>query len=241
MIIVKNLSKNYGDVQALKEVSVEFRAGHVTGILGPNGCGKTTLIKNILGLVMPDEGKILVSGSEISRHADYRRMLGYLPQNSHFPGNLTSAELFKMTEDLRGQEAPAKNELIDLFEIREHLGKPISQLSGGTRQKAAVVMAFMFDPQILILDEPTVGLDPVAVVRLKSLIADSAKKGKVVILVTHMLAEIEQLVEQMYFFLDGKVKFNGSLDEIRNRAGTKELDLAIVRLMSANYKMESNI
>lgn len=226
MITVRGLDKRYKSVHAIRSVDLDFSAGHVTGVLGPNGCGKTTLIKSMLGLVVPDNGIALLD----------RAKVGYMPQNTQFPGNLTACELFDMIEDIRGTKANRREELIELFEIREHLNKPTGQLSGGTRQKASAVMAFMFDPEVLILDEPTVGLDPVAVVRLKKLIAEAAGRGRTVILVTHMLAEIEQLVQQMYFMLEGQVKFSGSLNEIRERAATPDLDQAVVKLMSMNYK-----
>ncbi len=229
MISVRGLDKRFKSVHALRSVDLDFQAGQVTGVLGPNGCGKTTLIKSMLGLVVPDQGVARVD----------RRSVGYMPQNTQFPGHLTAAELFDMIEDLRGQPAKRREELIELFEIREHLSKPTGQLSGGTRQKASAVMAFMFNPSILILDEPTVGLDPVAVVRLKSLIREASSQGSIVILVTHMVAEIEQLVQKMYFMLEGQVKFSGTLDEIRQKAGTADLDQAVVKLMSLSYKSDA--
>ncbi len=235
MISVRRIAKAYKNVQALQGVDLDFTPGLVTGVLGPNGCGKSTLIKAILGLVIPDQGEILMNGSNVNQLIDFKKHLGYMPQNSQFPGNLTSAEIFRMIEDIRGVTARRKEELIELFEIGPHLNKPAGELSGGTRQKASAVLALMFDPDILILDEPTVGLDPVAVVRLKALIKDFALKGKTVILVTHMLGEIEQLVQKMYFILEGRVKFSGSLDEIKARGGSDNLDEAVVKHMSGGY------
>lgn len=238
MIKVAGVSKNYKQVRALSAVDLEFKQGCVTGLLGPNGCGKTTLIKSILGLVIPDVGSISVGGQCIQKNWSYRADIGYMPQNSQFPGNLKSFEVFNMVEDIQQKKAIYKEELIDLFDVRKQMKKPISQLSGGTRQKISAILAFMFDPKILILDEPTVGLDPVAVMRLKKLISSAAHNGKAVVLVTHMLAEIEQLVSEMYFMLDGKIKFSGPLVEIRNRAGGIALEEAVVKLMSENYQIE---
>lgn len=236
MITVNNLHKKFKNVSALQGVDFSFVPGKVTGIIGPNGCGKTTLIKSILGLVVPDAGEIMVGPDSVQGHWGYRRQIGYMPQNSQFPGNLTSRELFDMVEDIQDRKGKRREELIEIFEIKKYLDKPMGQLSGGTRQKSAAILAFMFDPEILILDEPTVGLDPVAVVRLKKLISQAAQAGKTIILVTHMLAEIEQLVDDMYFLLDGKIKFFGPLDEIKKRAGIDVLDHAVVKLMSAGYQ-----
>lgn len=237
MISVARLEKSYGKVHALQGVDLEFCPGKVTGVIGPNGCGKTTLMKSILGLVVPDKGEVSVFGQSTRGHWGYRSHIGYMPQNSQFPGNLTSRELLDMVENIHGNLGVRRKELIELFDIHAHLDKPMGELSGGTRQKTSAVMAFMFDPEILILDEPTVGLDPVAVVRLKQLIANTAKRDKTIILVTHMLAEIEQLVEEMYFFLDGRIKFSGSLNEVRKRAGVESLEEAVVQLMSVSYQV----
>lgn len=231
MIEIKNLSKSYGKVKALESVDLQALPGKVTGILGPNGCGKTTLIKSVLGLVVADSGDVLVTGQNVLNGCDYRNEIGYVPQNAQFPNNLTAVELFAMIEDIRKKKSLRQSELIDLFDLHPHLNKPLGTLSGGTRQKVALVLGFMFDPQVLILDEPTVGLDPLAVVRLKKLVRDAASKNKTVLLVTHMMAEIEQLVDQMFFLLEGQVRFSGHLDSIRERAQTANLEDAIVQLM----------
>lgn len=236
MIKIKSLTKKYNDMYALNGVDLNFHSSQVNGLLGPNGCGKTTLIKSILGLVIPQQGEIFLGDKTINEIPRYRGLIGYMPQNSYFPGNITSGELLKMVETLREQKAILKDELIELFGIGSILNKPTSQLSGGTRQKVSATMAFMFDPQVLILDEPTVGLDPVAGVQLKKLIAQSAQKGKTVILVTHMVAEIEQLVQKMFFMLNGKIILSGTLDEIREQAGTSIFDEALVKLMQTKYQ-----
>ncbi|MGZ3773881.1 MAG: ABC transporter ATP-binding protein [Pseudobdellovibrionaceae bacterium] len=240
MIKIKNVKKKFNKVEALCGVSLDFEPGKVNGLLGPNGCGKTTLIKSILGLTVPDCGSIEVSNLEIKGGPDYRKKVGYMPQISQFPGNLKASELLQMIEDLRGEKGKYKESLINLFEIQQHLHKPIGHLSGGTRQKVSAVLAFMFDPDILILDEPTVGLDPIAVVRLKRLIFDAAKKGKTVVLVTHMISEIEQLVDQLFFILDGSIKFSGTLDQLKQRTKMDLLDEAIVCLMSEGFEADVN-
>lgn len=233
MIQVHELKKKYGPVQALDGVSMTLSEGMITGILGPNGCGKSTLIKSILGLVVPDSGVIEIEGQKIQGAWDYRREIGYMPQSADFPANLTIMELLDMLEDIRGEKGRRRKELTDLFELGPHLGKLFGTLSGGTKQKVAAVSAFMFEPKILVLDEPTVGLDPLAASRIKGLIEDAAKSGRTVVLVTHMVSEIEQLVSNLYFLLEGKEAFSGTLESIRNHGGSPQLEQAIVRLIQA--------
>jgi Cu-processing system ATP-binding protein len=233
---IQSLQKRYARTQALKGVSLQMRPGRVTGILGPNGCGKTTLIKSVLGLVVPDRGNILMNGVDILGSCEYRRAIGYMPQNPDFPGNLKISEILNLLENVRAQKAARREELCALFDLGPHLHKPFAALSGGTKQKVAAVAAFMFDPDVLILDEPTVGLDPVSMVKLKALVTESARQGRTVVLVTHMVAEIEQLVDEMVFLLDGEVQFCGSLDELRARTGAHDLDEAIVSLMERDAK-----
>jgi Cu-processing system ATP-binding protein len=236
MITVLNVEKRYKQVKALAGVSLTAHPGKVTGILGPNGCGKTTLIKSILGLVVPDGGEITVGGSTIAGTWSYRRETGYMPQAADFPGNLIVRELFDMLEDIRNTVATRRQELIDLFSLNDQLNRPFGVLSGGTKQKVAVVAAFMFDAKVLVLDEPTVGLDPVAATRLKGLISTAAKSGKTILLVTHMVSEIEQLVDDMIFLLEGKIRFSGTISSIKKTAQTDALDKAIVRLIEEGEK-----
>ncbi len=233
MIEVKSLSKNYGAIKALDAVTLKVNMGCVTALIGPNGCGKTTLIKSILGLVLPDSGEIYVDGQSIDKSYKYRHYLGYMPQNPDFPGNLTIHEMLDLLEDVRTQKAPARLELLELFNLNSSLNRPFSDLSGGTKQKVAAISAFMFEPKYLVLDEPTVGLDPLSAIKFKTLVRKSAAKGASVLFVSHILSEIEQLVENMIFILDGKIKFQGTLEGIRaNQPKTISLEEAIVGIMS---------
>jgi Cu-processing system ATP-binding protein len=232
MIKVTNIKKSYKNIKALKGVSFEALPGKVTGLIGPNGCGKTTLIKSVLGLVIPDSGEIKVLGESISNHHDYRKNIGYMPQSPAFPENLTIAELLEMLENIRGQSAKKKGELLKLFELEQQTQRVVGQLSGGTKQKVAAVSAFMFDPPILILDEPTVGLDPSVAMRFKQQVRAEVKANKTVLLVSHIMSEVEQLVDEMVFVLDGEIAFSGSTQSIVQRAGpNKNLEESVVFLM----------
>lgn len=232
MIEISQLKKSYGKIDALKGVDLKINSGIITGLVGPNACGKTTLIKSVLGLVVPDAGVIKVQGKEIDPAGNYRRNIGYLPQNPDFPSNLSVCELLDMMEDLREQKAVRRDALIDLFELKETLSRSFGVLSGGTKQKIAALLAFMFDPAILILDEPTVGLDPVAVLRLKGLMKESAQSGKAILLVSHIMTEVEQLVGEMVFLLEGKILISGSPEAVRTRAKEDRLENAVVHFIS---------
>jgi len=232
MIQIQKLKKKYGKLTALDGVSFEIKSGSITGLVGPNGCGKTTLIKSILGLVVPEEGNIFVQGMSVRENWEYRRHIGYMPQNPEFPGNLTIQELLDLLEDVRGVHAPFRQELFEVFQLGHHGEKPFSSLSGGTKQKVAAVAALMFQTEILILDEPTVGLDPFSAIQFKEIVRKRAQEGASVLLVSHLVSELEQMVNRMIFVLDGQVHFSGSIEELRKQMGsTENLEAVVVRMM----------
>ncbi|MFI5241946.1 MAG: ABC transporter ATP-binding protein [Gemmatimonadales bacterium] len=161
LVRVTGLSKSFGALQALRAVSIAVRPGRVTALVGPNSAGKTTLIKSLLGLTRPDAGRIAIRGTDIDGDQQYRSRIGYMPQIARYPENLTASELICMLKDLRGPGAPLDLELVDAFALDTVLDQPLRLLSGGTRQKVNAVMAFLFSPELLVLDEPTAGLDRV--------------------------------------------------------------------------------
>ena len=192
MIQVKDVVKFYGKHEVLKSVSVDLKGGRIISILGPNASGKTTLIKCILGMVIPSDGMILYNNNEIKGEWKYKKDINYLPQIAQFPENLSVSELIRFIESIRGS-SHRKDELINLFELKEHLNEKVSVLSGGTKQKINILLAFMYDNPVYILDEPTNGLDPLALVRLKKLIEDEKNKGKCIIITTHIMQLVEDL------------------------------------------------
>src|SRR5690606_34674189 len=156
MIQVENLHKKFGKNTVLAGLDLHIRPGGIFAILGPNGSGKTTLIKTILGMVMPDTGTIRVQGKSINKNWKYRKEINYLPQIANFPGNLKVNELIAMVKDIR-QRPSEEEKLIAYFGLEPFLDKKLTNLSGGTKQKVNIVLAFMFDSALIILDEPTSG------------------------------------------------------------------------------------
>lgn len=231
MIEIKGLGKRYGKLDVLRDVNLDIAAGRVTAVVGPNASGKTTLIKAILGLVKPDSGSIRVDGHVLNGDWRYRANVGYMPQAIPFPENLTGAELLSLLEDLRGGNARLDHQLIEDFALNDELGKPLRTLSGGTRQKVNAVIAFLFRPELLILDEPSAGLDPVASGILKRKISGDQAEGRSFIITSHNLGELEELSDDVVFLLDGRVRFAGSLPLLQRSTGQASLERAIARLM----------
>jgi len=231
MIQIQHLHKNFGKFEALNDITLAFEPGKVSAVLGPNSAGKTTLIKSILGLVRPDRGDISIDGKHVNGEWLYRARIGYMPQIARFPDNLSMNELFAMIKDIRRASAAADMELFEVFQLQKESEKPLRILSGGTRQKVSAVIAFMFAPDILILDEPTAGLDPVASSHLKDKIQKERDHNKTIILTSHIMSEIEELSERIVFMLEGKVVFDGFTDELIEAAGERNLERAIAQLM----------
>ena len=237
MITINGLEKRYGAQRVLRGVSVEVRRGSVTAVVGPNGAGKTTLIKSILGLVRPDTGAIRVDDELVGEDCAYRARIGYMPQIARYPHNLTARELLAMLTDLRAAApgtGPMRRDetLIDQLALRDQLGKPLRTLSGGTRQKVNAVAAFLFTPDLLILDEPTAGLDPTASAVLKDRIIAEREAGRTVIVTSHFMSELEELATDVVVLLEGTVRYAGSLGELLHRTSKANLGRAISQLMT---------
>jgi Cu-processing system ATP-binding protein len=233
MIKIENLHKKYSKNKILTGVDLAIPEKGIFAILGPNGSGKTTMIKSILGMVVPEKGKILIDGKPTHTNGLYRKNIDYLPQIANFPGNLGVTELIKMIKDLRGIKAN-EDELIELFGLKSYLDKKLSNLSGGTKQKVNLVLAFMFDSPIIILDEPTSGLDPVAMLNLKRLIAKEKAKGKTILVTSHIMSFVEEVADEIVFLLEGKIYFKGSIQELREKTGEVDLEHAIANILTEN-------
>lgn len=230
-VTAAGVSKRFGKVQVLRGVDLALKASRITAIVGPNGAGKSTLIKIILGLIRADAGAIALDGIPVGRDPRYRARIGFMPQSARFPENLTGLEVVAMLRDLRGNAVPEDDELFGTFGLASEMGKPVRTLSGGTRQKLNAAVAFMFRPALLILDEPTAGLDPVATGILKAKILRAREGGTSVILSTHVLSELEELVDDVVLLLEGRVEFEGSLRHLRESTGEARLERAVAVLM----------
>jgi Cu-processing system ATP-binding protein len=226
-----DITKCYGRVPVLRGIDLSVRAGRVTAVLGPNGAGKSTLVRVLLGLVRPDEGTVTVAGTPVGDGPAYRAAIGYMPQQPQFPENLTGREVVRLLRELRGQPIPEDDALFQAFGLTTELDKPVRVLSGGTKQKLNAALAFMFRPRILLLDEPTAGLDPVASGVLKARILEARQAGVSVLLVSHVLSEVEDLADDVLLLLDGQVEFQGSLRGLRDLTGETRLEQAVAHLM----------
>ena len=231
MIKINKLNKKFGKLQVLKDIDLEMQDSNIYAIVGPNASGKTTLIKSILGLVKPDCGNIDVNGERVNGNYSYRKYLGYMPQIARFPENLTVKEILHLVRDLRGNPEQTDHELIQKFKIEKELNKKLKNLSGGTRQKVSAIIAFLFNPQILILDEPTAGLDPISSGVLKDKIIGDSKAGKTFVLTSHIMSEVEELANHIIFLLDGEIHFKGSVDMFQKHTQEIKLERAIAAMM----------
>ena len=230
MIEIKQLHKKFGKLTVLDELDLSIKSGGIFAVLGPNGSGKTTLIKCILGMVIPQKGEIIFDGESVIRQSNYRNKINYMPQIANFPANLTVIELIEMVKNLRPKPAN-ETDLISLFNLEPHLEKKLGNLSGGTKQKVNIVLVFMFDSDLIILDEPTTGLDPIAMISLKKLINDAKENGKTVLITTHIMSLVDEIADEIVFLLEGKIYFKGSVPELKKQTGEPELEHAIANLL----------
>lgn len=235
MIIANNINKQFGKLKALNNVSVTCNKGECIALIGPNGSGKTTFIKSILGMVVCNSGFITFNGKNILHEFNYRADIGYMPQIGRYPDNMTIGQVLDMMKDIRNKKnTEIDEELIHKFELDKLLDKRMRTLSGGTRQKVSAALAFLFNPAVLILDEPTAGLDPVAAEILKDKIITEKAKGKLILITSHILSELDDLVTQVIYMQEGKLIFHKSISDLRADTGHEKLSKAIASVMLKN-------
>ena len=232
MLEIRGLTKRFGPHEVLRGVDLTIRPGRVTAVVGPNGAGKTTLIKCVLGLTHPDAGSIMIGGEPAIGDA-YRARIGYMPQIARFPEHLSGADLMALLRDLRGvARRDTDEELVTTLDLEPSLRKPLRTLSGGTRQKLNATLAFLFRPELLILDEPTAGLDPIASGLLKDRITAERDRGRTLVLTSHVTSELEELADDVVFLLEGRIVFAGPADELLRRTQQPRLERAIAAVMT---------
>lgn len=231
MIRTRGLRKSYGALTVLRDVDIDVPQGEITAIIGPNASGKTTFNKILLGLVRPDAGEILFDGESIQGQAAYRARIGYMQQLARFPENLRAVDVFTMLTDLRGELGERDDELIDTLALAPVLQTPMRFLSGGMRQRVNAALAFLFSPDLLILDEPTAALDPLSASTLKDKIRRERARGRTFILTSHVLSELQELADRIVFLLDGGVRFAGRPADLLKQTGEGTLERAVASVM----------
>ena len=233
MIQIEGLRKNYGKLQALKGINLQFGKQQVVALVGPNASGKTTLIKCLLGMVVPDAGNIVFDGKNIKGDVLYKQNIGYMPQIGRYPDNMRMGYLFEMMKDLGSGRKTAQfdEELIEAFGLSAMFGKPMRTLSGGTRQKVSAALAFMFNPAVIILDEPTAGLDPMASEILKQKIHTEKAKGKLILITSHIMSEVEEIADTVAYIMEGESLFCKKIADIKSDTGEQRLGKALFHLL----------
>lgn len=232
MIIATNVTKKFGKLIALDDVSLTCNSGQAISLMGPNGSGKTTFIKSLLGMVVPDSGFITFNKQNIVHDWKYREHIGYMPQIGRYPENMTIAQVMDMMKDIRKDFKRKHDEdLYNEFKLGEIENKRMRTLSGGTRQKVSAALAFLFDPSVLILDEPTAGLDPVASEILKEKIIEEKKKGKLVLITSHILSDLDDIVTEVIYLQEGKLRFHKTVEQLREDTGESKLSKVVARIM----------
>lgn len=234
MVTYQEIDKKFGPNIVLNALDLSIKKGGIVAILGPNGSGKTTMIKSLLGMVIPDKGTITLNDQPIKNQWKYRNNIDYLPQIANFPENLTVQELLNMIKDLRGKTTKDK-ELIDFFKLDFFLNKKLKTLSGGTKQKVNLVLTFMFDSPLVILDEPTSGLDPISLIRLKDLIRKEKANGKTILITSHIMNFVEEMADEIVFLLEGQIYFQGTVCQIKEKTGQNDFEYAIATILSDNH------
>jgi len=231
MLELVDLHKSYGRKSILRGISLHIEEPGIHAVLGPNGSGKTTIMKSILGMVLPNSGSVLFNNKNIANDINYRSEIDYVPQIANFPQNIKVDEMYDLIEKIRSKEGVRRNDLIELFLLEKHLDKRIGALSGGTLQKLNLSLALMFDSPLLILDEPTTGLDPIALIALKDFLIAEKQNGKIILLTTHIMNFVEEMADTVTFLLDGKIYYNGSTKALKASYGDQDMEHIIAKIL----------
>jgi len=222
MIEVSHLSKRFGALHAVDDVSFAVARGEVLGFLGPNGAGKSTTMKMVTGFMTPDSGRVVVEGDDLAtRPLAVKRRLGYLPEGAPLYGDMTPRGFLEFIAEVRGLRGAVKRQriatVIEQASLEEVLDRPIELLSKGFKRRVGLAQAIVHDPEVLILDEPTDGLDPNQKHEMRNLIRSMAE-NKIIILSTHILEEVDAVCTRAVIISDGRLVFDGTPDELTCRS-----------------------
>ena len=237
MLEVKNLKKNFGDFQAVKGVSFSVKEGEVLGFLGPNGAGKSTTMRMITGFLPPTSGTAVINGHDIvADPVAAKGDLGYLPEAAPSYRAMTVRDYLCFVAEVRGKGAAEVSEALRLAKLEDKAGQTIETLSKGYRQRTAFAAAIIHDPKVLIMDEPTDGLDPNQKFTVRNMIKDMAAKGKAIIISTHILEEVDAVCTKVVVIADGEKKFDGTPDELKAKDPSGKLDVVFRNLTMKEAK-----
>ena len=216
MIQVEHFTKRYGNFTAVDDISFEVKRGEVFAFLGPNGSGKTTTMKTMVGLNVPTTGRILINGFDVHKQPKAaKRFVSYLPQRVVFPENLTAREVMQFYDRVRQLPKALADEALARANFNGFSDKAVSEFSGGMVQRLGLAVASMPEAPILLLDEPTANLDPQGVKRFREFILEQKQNGKTIIFSTHLLTEAEQLADRVGIFVGGKLAAQEAIENLR--------------------------
>lgn len=236
IINIQHIFKAFGKTKVLNDISINLFKGEIIALIGPNGSGKTTLLKSILGLILPDSGSILVQGKAIKTDYSYRNIIGYMPQIAKYPENLKVKELIHLVRNLRGNPEGTDEELMNSLQISDLSEKALGSLSGGQKQKVGAYIAFLFNPEIIILDEPTAGLDPVSTEIIKEKIIKSKKEGKLIVITTHIMQDADELSDRLIYLMEGKIFIDMKIEQLKEQTRENTLNKALAKKISEYEK-----
>ena len=237
MIKATSLTKSYGTVSAVNDVSFEAASGKVTALLGPNGAGKSTILRILSTIISPDTGAATIEGLDVTTDTmDVRRKIGVLPHNTGIYDRLTAIENIRYFGNLHQVKRTELNDRIDklihLLDMNEFCNRRVSGFSQGQKMKVALARALIHDPQYILLDEPTNGLDVMATRALRKVIHDIKDAGKCILFSSHVMQEVESLCDHLVILGHGKHKFSGTIKELQEKSGTANLEDAFVMISS---------
>jgi ABC-2 type transport system ATP-binding protein len=227
ILAVREIRKTFGEVRAVDGISFTVRRGTITGLLGRNGAGKTTTIRMITGIFLPDSGSVAWLGGEDG--ISFRDRIGYLPEERGLYKQMKLVELLIFLAEIKGRKAadvrPKIDHWLERFELGDKRDAKVEELSKGNQQKIQIIGTLLHDPDLIILDEPQSGLDPVNMVLVRNLLRDLRQEGKTILLSTHMMGEAEKMADEIILIHEGKIVLEGTLDEVRAAHGKNTLHI----------------